>query len=231
MNNHHSSWARYYDEVNRECFGAYYDQLTDLTLKEVGKLGTELSIIEYGAGTGRLSIPLSEKHDVVAVEPSTRMLDQLKLKDNISKLISVHNSIQGYVCPRKNDLALILFTVVSYILTEDELKQSFKNVAESLKPSGRLLIDVPQNILFRNSFCETSILRRDIKFTDLGSGLFEYSESTKIRDYSYKDTFKLRLWSTQEIESALNAAGLYIEKDVSSNFPMAGAHYWLCRKK
>jgi len=231
MPNNHNTWAKYYDEVNRECFGAYYDQLTDLTLKEIEKLGVGLSIIDYGAGTGRLSIPLSEKNNVVAVEPSDAMLNQLKIKDNISRLISVHSSIQEYTSPVKNDLALVLFTVISYIITEDELRVSFQNVADSLKPGGRLLIDVPQEILFRNTFRETNILRRDIKFTKLGNGVYEYSENTKIRDYNYTDTFKLRLWSTTELQSALEAAGLEIEKDLSSNFPMAGAYYWLCRKK
>jgi SAM-dependent methyltransferase len=231
MSNNHYTWAKYYDEVNRECFGTYYDQLTDLTLREIEKLGTGLSIIDYGAGTGRLSIPLSEKHNVVAVEPSTAMMNQLKIKDTISRLISVESSIHQYQCPVKNDLALVLFTVISYILTEDQLKDSFQNVADSLKQGGRLLIDVPQEILFRNSFRETNILRRDIKFKELGNGVYEYSESTKIREYSYTDTFKLRLWSTTELQSALEAAGLVIEKDLSSNFPMAGAYYWLCRKK
>jgi ubiquinone/menaquinone biosynthesis C-methylase UbiE len=56
----HRSWAKYYDEVNRRCFGEYYDQLTKQTLQQIGTLGKKLHIADFGAGTGRLTIPLSE---------------------------------------------------------------------------------------------------------------------------------------------------------------------------
>ena len=82
MSDNHSTWAKYYDEVNRECFGVYYDQLTDQTLNTINGFGDNLRIIDFGAGTGRLSIPLSRNHRVTAVEPSESMLQQLKLKDS-----------------------------------------------------------------------------------------------------------------------------------------------------
>jgi len=78
MSGNHSTWAKYYDEVNRECFGIYYDQLTELTLSTINSIGDNLSIVDFGAGTGRLSIPLSRNHRVTAVEPSASMLQQLQ---------------------------------------------------------------------------------------------------------------------------------------------------------
>lgn len=230
MSGNHSTWAKYYDEVNRECFGIYYDQLTELTLSTINNIGDNLSIVDFGAGTGRLSIPLSRNHRVTAVEPSASMLQQLQLKDTPKKVTRVHAAMHEYQGNADNDLALAVFTVISYILTEEQLVASFKNVAQSLKSDGQLLLDVPKIVLFRDNFCETNTLRRDIKFKELGDRLFEYSENTKIRDCNYTDTFKLRYWSTSELQSALQLAGIVIEKDLSSNFPMAGAYYWLCRK-
>ena len=230
MSDNHSTWAKYYDEVNRECFGVYYDQLTDLTLNTINSLGDSLNIIDFGAGTGRLSIPLSRNHRVTAVEPSASMLQQLKLKDTSKKITPVHAAMHEYRGSADNDLALAVFTVISYILTEEQLNASFKSVAQSLKPNGQLLLDVPKIILFRDNFCETANLRREIKFNEIGDHLYVYKESTRIREFSYTDSFKLRFWSTAELKTALNSAGLEITDDLSSHFPMAGAHYWLCRK-
>jgi len=230
MSDNHSTWAKYYDEVNRECFGVYYDQLTDQTLNTINGFGDNLRIIDFGAGTGRLSIPLSRNHRVTAVEPSESMLQQLKLKDSSKKTTPVHAAMHEYRGNADNDLALAVFTVISYILTEEQLIASFKIVAQSLKPNGQLLLDVPKIILFRDNFCETPTLRRDIKFKELGNNLYEYTESTRIRESSYTDSFKLRFWSTAELKTALKSAGLEIADDLSDNFPIAGAHYWLCCK-
>jgi len=46
------------------------------------KVQPPAKIVDFGAGTGRLSIPLSRKgFDVTAVEPCENMLNQLKRKD------------------------------------------------------------------------------------------------------------------------------------------------------
>lgn len=159
------------------------------------------------------------------------MLQQLKLKDPSNKITPVHATMHEYQGNADNDLALAVFTVISYILTEEQLIASFKSIAQSLKPNRQLLLDVPKIILFRDNFCETTTLHRVIKFNGIGNNQYEYKESTRIREFSYTDSFKLRFWSTAELRTALNSAGLEITDDLSSHFPMAGAHYWLCRKR
>ncbi len=231
----HRSWAQHYDEVNQRCFGPYYDQLTRQTLRAINTLGSPLKIADFGAGTGRLALPLSEYgHDLTAIEPSKAMLEQLQAKDRSGRLRTFHASLSSYDGPGGHDLALAVFTVIAYILTPQELAASFANAAKALTPDGRLLIDVPRRILFNSNKVQTHGLARDITFTPLGGNLFTYAEKTTLETKSgtfrYEDQFNLRHWSQPEVRDALRQAGLEIDHDWTDHFTAAGAEYWLCRK-
>ena len=66
----HDSWAKVYDKVYKESFGSFYKEFTELTLKVIQEqIAQGLKVIDFGAGTGRLSCPLSELgFDVTAVD-------------------------------------------------------------------------------------------------------------------------------------------------------------------
>jgi SAM-dependent methyltransferase len=235
ISENHRSWANYYDDVNRRCFGEFYDQLTQQTLDQIGTLGKSLRIADFGAGTGRLSFPLSALgHEVTAIEPSKAMLNQLHAK-NAAGHVQTHNaSLSSYTGPGGHDLALAVFTVIAYILTPEELTASFANAGRSLKPDGALLIDVPRSVLVRDNHVRADGLTRDITFTPLGNNLFNYQESTELMTdeglVHYEDSFTLRHWTTDEVTASLAETGLTATEDWSPRFPMAGAEYWLCRK-
>ena len=151
-NDNHRSWAKHYDEVNRRCFGRFYDELTRQTLAQINTLGSNLRIADFGAGTGRLSLPLAAAgHTVTAVEPSASMLAQLAAKDTGNLIGKHHASLQTYDGPSGHDLAIAVFTVIAYILTWEELTLSFTRAGECLKAEGKLLIDIPSKSLFHDS--------------------------------------------------------------------------------
>lgn len=234
-NDNHRSWAKHYDEVNRQCFGEFYDQLTHQTLEQIGTLGSGLRIADFGAGTGRLSLPLTDLgHDVSAIEPSKAMLEQLQAKDQAGRIRTYHASLSTYDGPGQHDLALAVFTVIAYILTPEDLTASFANAARALSPEGRLLIDVPRRILFNSSKVQKRGLTRDITFTPVVGNLFTYSENTTLETpkgpIDYADQFTLRYWTKEEVRTALNQAGLQVNADWSDAFTAAGAEYWLCAK-
>lgn len=231
----HRSWAKHYDEVNRRCFGEYYDQLTRQTLEQIGRLGAGLRIADFGAGTGRLAITLAAAgHHVTAIEPSKAMLEQLETKNAHGIIQTHHASLTSYAGPGGHDLALAVFTVIAYILTPEDLVAAFANAAKALKPQGCLLIDVPRPLLFRDNHVRRDDLVRIINFTPLGHNRYMYEESTKLMTsegpITYQDNFELRYWPQDEVRAALSAAGLTVTEDWSARFPMAGAEYWLCRK-
>lgn len=231
----HRSWAKYYDEVNRRCFGEHYEQLTQQTLEQIGRLGSGLRIADFGAGTGRLAIPLAAAgHQVTAIEPSKAMLEQLKAKHNHGRIHSYHASLSSYDGPGGHDLALAVFTVIAYILTPEDLVAAFANAAKALNPRGALLIDVPRPILFGDNHVRRDDLVRIINFTSLGHNHYKYEESTELITsegaITYQDSFELRYWTQDEVRASLSAAGLTITDDWSARFPMAGAEYWLCSR-
>ena len=78
----HESWAWVYDEVYEKSFGSFYTNLTSQTLSVVdGLLAPGSSILDVGAGTGRLAIPLSERgYSITAIDASKLMLDVLRSK-------------------------------------------------------------------------------------------------------------------------------------------------------
>jgi SAM-dependent methyltransferase len=231
----HRSWAKYYDEVNRRCFGEHYDELTRQTLLQIGGLGSGLRIAEFGAGTGRLAIPLAGAgHVVTAIEPSKAMLEQLEGKPTHGRIQTHHASLSSYSGAGGHDLALAVFTVIAYILTPEDLVAAFANAAKALNPQGVLLIDVPRPMLFGDNHVRRDDLTRIISFTSLGHNRYKYEESTELmtRDgpVSYQDCFELRYWTQDDVRAALSAAGLAVTEDWSARFPMAGAEYWLCRR-
>lgn len=231
----HRSWAKHYDEVNRRCFGKYYDELTQQTLQQIGGLGSGLRIADFGAGTGRLAIPLAAAgHHVTAIEPSKAMLEQLQAKPTHGRIQTHNASLSSYAGPGEHDLALAVFTVIAYILTPEDLVAAFANAAKALNPQGALLIDVPRPMLFGDNHVRRDDLVRIINFTSLGHNRYKYEESTELTTsegpIAYQDNFELRYWTPDEIRAALSAAGLTVTEDWSARFPMAGAEYWLCRK-
>lgn len=231
----HRSWAKYYDEVNRKCFGEYYEQLTQQTLEQIGRLGVGLRIADFGAGTGRLAIPLAAAgHQVTAIEPSKAMLEELEAKPSHGRVQTCHASLSSYAGPGGHDLALAVFTVIAYLLTPEDLVAAFANAAKALNPQGALLIDVPRPMLFGDNHVRRDDLIRIINFTSLGHNRYKYEESTELMTsegpITYQDSFELRYWTQDEVRAALSAAGLTVTEDWSARFPMAGAEYWLCKK-
>jgi 2-polyprenyl-3-methyl-5-hydroxy-6-metoxy-1,4-benzoquinol methylase len=82
MTTPHDAWAHAYDAIYEGSFGSFYTNLTAETLACLGELAVPPAhIVDFGAGTGRLSIPLARQgYSVIAVEPSAAMLEQLRAK-------------------------------------------------------------------------------------------------------------------------------------------------------
>jgi len=234
----HASWAKYYDATYQNSFGIFYDELTEVTLEWVERIQrAPARILDFGAGTGRLAVPLAKAgYTVVAMDPCAEMLAVLSSK------ASRHNlAIERVCCGMQDqdslrhfppfDLALCVFTVLLYLLDEDSLKASIQTAAKSLRPGGRLLIDIPYKQVFKSYSRELPDLYRDVAITPIGESLYEYRETTRILvegDWEkYADCFQIRLWEKFEIIAALESAGFVVEKDLTEHFAGAGAEYLL----
>ena len=113
-----NSWAWVYDEVYEKSFGNFYTNLTKQTLSVVdGLLAPGSSILDVGAGTGRLAIPLSERgYSITAIDASNYMLDVLRSKDPASRIHTVHSRLQELALKDQFDFVCCVFSVFCYMM-------------------------------------------------------------------------------------------------------------------
>ena len=104
-------------------------------------------ILDIGAGTGRIAIPLAERGvRVVCIEPSPAMRreSQKKLSERreLSKNIElIGGDAMSFDLGRKLSAAFLSGTF-DHFLNDEERLSSLKNIGKHLKPNGKLVFDV-----------------------------------------------------------------------------------------
>lgn len=233
MTRPHDALAPVYDLVYQEDFGEFYNWLTETTVDVVcGLLPAGARIIDFGAGTGRMALPLAEAgYRITAVEPSAPMLDRLRAAAAGTGITCVQSTLQDHAGSVQHDLALCVFTVVIYLLDEAALRAAMHSVRRSLKPGGLLLIDVPARELFHNRRVRKRRLERTVTMKPLGGDLFDYTEKVVLGDAlgggSYIDRFTVRCWSREQVLQAAAGAGLQLQQTLSPQLGDSGSDYLL----
>jgi SAM-dependent methyltransferase len=235
----HASWATHYDEAYRQSFGSAYAELTSRTLELIAQLVTPLArIIDFGAGTGRLTLPLAEAgYRVVAVEPCAEMLSVLESKTKEANLTieTIQGRMQDAALAAPCDLALCVFTVIAYITDEASLCRSFQAAASALQPGGLLLLDVPSKAVFSSYRTESPRLIRDVRVIAESRSTYGYEEIGRVQTddgwVTYQDQFRIRHWKEDEVISALRGAGFKRQDDVSGQFAGSGSRYLLVSRE
>jgi len=249
----HDNWAQYYDFVYQQTFAYIYTQLCEDTEDVCDQLvehsparGSEASILDVGAGTGRVTIPLLQQgHYVTAVEPSVSMRNELYRKaevNNLTQNLTIEQElIQCIILPENSfDIALCVFTVIAYIIKESDLQRAIENIASSLKKDGLFLLDIPQSIIFRSGSIEQPTLQRQITITaeNGANNLYSYSEncrgSMEGQPFEYSDSFLIRQWPDERVLNICRENGLVqseLENEIlKGKFSATGAKYYLRKK-
>ena len=242
----HDTWAEWYDVVYEACFGDTFAWLTNATLNTIRTTVTEgARIIDFGAGTGRLAIPLArEGFRVHAVEASAPMLAQLVAKSSRcttpDAITTEHRDIQSHAGRGDFDVALCVFTVLIYITTASELRAALKAISDTLRPGGLLLIDLPDPSVFASFTADTPDVFRIVRITpdgldaqtEPGTG-FTFDEETLIKApylRRYHDRFPVRYWPPEVVRDYAAACGLELVSDLSAEFAPAASTYWWLQK-
>jgi SAM-dependent methyltransferase len=237
----HDNWAEYYDYVYEKTYGSVYEGFTKTSLDTILGLivNKPSALLDFGAGTGRLSIPLALKNfDVISVEQSLPMLDVLKRKSKGLNLeIETHNcSIQNYN-GRSTDLAICVFTVLNYITDSSELQKICDNAYNHLKNGGLFFFDLADSGFFNNgesTSIERGNLKRVIKIIHDHDNVFTYIESCNGilngRNFEYNDKFPLRYWEHDEVHQLLVNSGFTRVLKTFPQFNNTGSEYFLYQK-
>jgi SAM-dependent methyltransferase len=148
---HYSNAALYdYEYRRRRADVGFYRELAKKRLGDSGR------ILELGAGSGRVTIPLARAgYEVVAVDSSKPMLEKLRarvasLPRSVAKRISVvEGDLRAFTAggdkksvPGSFPLVVAVFNVLEHLYTRVELDACLRRVAEHLAPGGAFAFDV-----------------------------------------------------------------------------------------
>lgn len=241
MKQPHDNWGTYYDFVYEQTFGSFYSNLTNETLNVINQILPKGTILDFGAGTGRLSLPLAEQgYKLIAVEKSIGMVDEIKRKlDGQNSEIEIHNCSISEFKNGKADLAITLFTVLSYSITEDELSKNIMNICKHINQNGYFFFDLPNTIFFnagRLTNIDTNTFRRLVELTNTNENdIYTYREQCSGifngQEFSYEDEFKIRYWEISTLDTLLRENGF---NDTLKSFPQfnsTGSTYKLYKKQ
>jgi SAM-dependent methyltransferase len=133
-------YSEYYDLLYKD---KDYEGEVDYIDKLIKKYQPEAkNIIDFGCGTGNHDKFLSEKgYSVLGVDLSENMIELAKDKNSNVNLDFKVGDIRTFESNKKYDVATALFHVMSYQISNEDLKSSISNVNRQLNIDGLFLFD------------------------------------------------------------------------------------------
>ncbi len=221
-----------YDSIYRDAdhydhlFSTYDDDM-DFYFK-IAETYCKSKLLEIGCGTGRLSIPLSEKgYDVTGIDISLPMLDRAaeKLIQSSGTAQFLPGDARTFELAAKFDLIIFPHNAFSHLRNLEDIESTLKQVRSHLTDDGVFVFDIftPYlEILLREpntSYPVGSYLypEWDGEVTVTEKGTFDIS--TQIRDLvwtfsgpneSFERNLSLRIFFPQEIDAILKYNGFKI---------------------
>lgn len=141
MNQSYTEFANVYDELMADIPYDRYVELIDSALNGI----PNKKILDIGCGTGLLSVKLAKMGgDVTGVDLSA---DMLRIATERAKSLQmpiefVNQPMQGLEGFENFDAAVIAIDSLNYVIVEEEVLLTLKNVYEALTMDGVLLFDV-----------------------------------------------------------------------------------------
>lgn len=112
-------------------------------------LGPSGRILELGAGTGRVTVPLARAgYQVTALDHEPAMLAALEARRRrlpaatAARITPVVGDLRDFALGRRFDLVIAAFNVVEHLYTRLEVDACLRAVRRHLRPGGHLAFDV-----------------------------------------------------------------------------------------
>lgn len=142
--------ATTYGDAFADVYDQWYPGVSDIaaTVTLVERLARRSNargarVLELGAGTGRLAIPLAQTGlSVIALDASTAMLTQLRAADSEQRVETVEADMVEGLPPGPFDAVLVAYnTFFSGLLDPGRQRACLAGVAARLAPKGSLVIE------------------------------------------------------------------------------------------
>jgi len=138
-----SLYAGTYDALYREKDYRRESEIVLELLREHGQ-GEIRSILDLGCGTANHAVRFAEMGcEVVGVERSAAMLDIARGKVDAGASVQLHRSdIRSFELDRRFDAAVMLFAVLGYQTSDEDVLAALGTARRHLRPGGALAFDV-----------------------------------------------------------------------------------------
>jgi SAM-dependent methyltransferase len=122
-------------------FAIPHDEDTDKSTTFLTSFGKTGKVLELGAGTGRLAIPLAQAGlDVSAVEISSKMIEQLRLKPGGDLVNAIQADMVDLPAGQYSLIYLVAGSLCS-LITQDSQVRCLQSVRSHLAPGGRFVLE------------------------------------------------------------------------------------------
>lgn len=112
--------------------------------------GKGKSILEYGAGAGRVTLPLARAgSEILAVDASAPMLELLRQRvlseaaPTRKRITIKKGDMRTFSTSRRFDLVIAGFHTLCHLYSNDDIRSFLKRAYSHLKPGGCLEFDLP----------------------------------------------------------------------------------------
>ncbi|MCL1935336.1 MAG: class I SAM-dependent methyltransferase [Defluviitaleaceae bacterium] len=223
--------AEFYDEL--------YGDISDIPFW-LRYINTNEDVLEIACGTGRLTIPLSEKMQkgiIYALDYSSEMLEKLNEKiaysDHKDKIFPILGDMRNFDLGKKFKTIIISANSLNHIEKNEDLIKVFENFKNHLDDDGKILFDVlnPKFEFLQRDFNKRYdfmvIKKGNLYFSMEESNRYEhktqinsvsyfynYCDANGVKTYGhseYRMDIKVRLFFPQEMDAYIKFLGLKID--------------------
>lgn len=151
----HEGLGAHYDAMFADLYGQTIDACTSRMVEFILSRWSQGSVLDVGAGTGRLTVPLaSSGAHVTAIEPASAMVSELCRKVATAQAdVDVH--LGGVLEVRLEndayDVVVMAFGVVDYIHDDEQLIEVLKAIGASSASDGVLLMQSTPEHFFEST--------------------------------------------------------------------------------
>lgn len=108
-----------------------------------GGAGGEASALEFGVGTGRVALPLSERGVLVhGIDLSEAMVARLRAKPGAERVSVTVGDFATATAGRTFRLVYLVYNTIGNLTSQDDQVECFRNAAAHLEPGGHFVIEV-----------------------------------------------------------------------------------------